>query len=102
MNELDSKKIKETELEILDYFVAFCQKHNLKYYLTYGSLLGAVRHKGIIPWDDDIDIVLMPDEYDKLINVLTESNDERYKWWSPCRFRTCYSRIYDCSSSFKI
>ena len=56
----DSKRLKKEETEILDYFVAFCKKNKLKYYLSYGTLLGAVRHKGFIPWDYDIDVQMPP------------------------------------------
>ena len=44
--------------EILKFLDAFCRKNNLTYFLMYGSLIGAVRDKGIIPWDDDFDVVL--------------------------------------------
>ena len=56
-----------------------CKKSNINYSLIGGSLIGAIRHKGIIPWDDDIDIILMPDEYDKLINELKKANKGRYR-----------------------
>ena len=52
----DIDEIKALEIDILRRFDEFCGVHGLKYCLTGGSLLGAVRHKGIIPWDDDIDI----------------------------------------------
>lgn len=80
---IDLEEQKKILVELLSYIDKICEKNNIKYSLLGGSLIGAIRHKGIIPWDDDIDIVLMPDEYDKLINVLTKSNDERYKLFNP-------------------
>lgn len=58
-------KVKETELEILSVVDAFCRQHSLKYTLAYGTLLGAVRHGGFIPWDDDIDIWMPREDYDR-------------------------------------
>ncbi|MDE6584946.1 MAG: LicD family protein, partial [Anaeroplasmataceae bacterium] len=71
---LDVKEIKEMELDILIKFKEFCERENIKFYLAYGTLLGAVRHKGFIPWDDDIDVVVTREDYDKLIEVLREKH----------------------------
>ena len=54
MKELSLPELKEIEFEILRTFHAFCVEHDLRYYLAYGTLLGAVRYKGFIPWDDEI------------------------------------------------
>ena len=63
------KKVWLIELQILEKFVEVCKKYELKYFLSGGTLLGAVRHKGFIPWDDDIDIDMMRADYEKLIEV---------------------------------
>ena len=65
----DTSKIKEISLELLENFDKFCRSNGLKYTLTQGTLLGAVRHKGIIPWDDDIDVAMYREDYDKLIHL---------------------------------
>lgn len=69
MKRLTEEEIKLYELNILKGFDAYCKKHNIKYYLTYGSLLGAIRHKGFIPWDDDIDVAITRKEYNRLIEL---------------------------------
>ncbi len=68
------KECKRIQLEILDEIDAFCKKHGLKYSLAYGTLIGAVRHKGYIPWDDDIDIIMPRPDYEKFIGSFN-SND---------------------------
>ena len=60
---------KRLQLEILENVASFCEKENLEYFLISGTLLGAIRHKGFIPWDDDIDIVMPRESYNRLIKV---------------------------------
>jgi lipopolysaccharide cholinephosphotransferase len=72
------RKLQKTELEILDCFVDFCHNHNLKYFLIGGTLLGAIRHKGFIPWDDDIDIGMVREDYEKLIELFYNEFDNEY------------------------
>ena len=56
MNELTLDELKRIEFDILKHFDAFCKEHNIRYYLAYGTLLGAIRYKKFIPWDDDVDV----------------------------------------------
>lgn len=63
------------ELKLLD---KICKENHLTYFLTGGSVLGTVRHKGFIPWDDDIDIALLEKDYKKLIKILLETESETY------------------------
>lgn len=72
------KEVKKAELNILSTVDDFCQKNNIKYSLAYGTLLGAVRHKGFIPWDDDIDIWMTRENYNKFIRVWKQNPVQGY------------------------
>ena len=78
MQKLDLNEIKKIELNALIYLDKICKENNLKYYLSSGTLLGAIKYKGFIPWDDDIDVILLRKDYLKLIDILSKK-DDRYK-----------------------
>ncbi|MBQ7496297.1 MAG: LicD family protein, partial [Selenomonas sp.] len=61
------RKIWQVQYGLLGAFVSFCQEHDLHYYVFFGTLLGAVRHRGFIPWDDDVDVVMPRADYDRLL-----------------------------------
>jgi len=80
MAQIDVDQLRKIQLDILDSIDAFCKENGIKYWLDKGTLLGAVRHKGYIPWDDDIDIGLLREDYDKFAD--TFGTDGRFKFIS--------------------
>ena len=88
------EEIHKIDLNILKEFLKICKKHKLKYYIIGGTFLGAVRHNGFIPWDDDMDIALPRDDYEKFLSVandelpenmklITFYNDDKYRYFLP-------------------
>ena len=85
------RKMQLLELDMLVELDKVCRKHNIKYSMFGGTLLGAIRHKGFIPWDDDIDVVMLREEYDKFKKHIDEldssicyfqdnDTDPEYRW----------------------
>lgn len=99
---LEIKEIKEIELNILKYIKKICEENNLEYYLAEGTLLGAIRHRGFIPWDDDIDILMPRNDYTRLINIL--KTGERYKslsFYNDDGYYYCFAKIVDLRTKVK-
>ena len=63
------RKVQRAESEMLARFAALCEKHALRYYLAYGTLIGAVRHGGFIPWDDDVDVMMPRPDYERFLEL---------------------------------
>ena len=74
MKRLTLKETQSALLEMLVEFDRICREHNLRYTLSSGTLIGAVRHKGFIPWDDDVDVYMTRPEYEKFIKLLQEED----------------------------
>ena len=67
-------------MKILKYFIEVCEENNLTYFIYGGSLLGTIRHKGFIPWDDDIDVIMFREDFEKLNNIFEKSIDSKYSF----------------------
>lgn len=79
MKEIKLDELKKIQLEILDVVHHFCQENGITYFLSSGSLIGAVRHKGYIPWDDDIDLYMPRKDYDRFVSAFNMDNRQRYR-----------------------
>ena len=73
------RKLQLKELDTLVYFKEFCDKNNLLFYLCGGCCIGSLRTGGFIPWDDDIDILMPRDDYEKLYKLWDNDKHERFK-----------------------
>lgn len=76
MQKLALSEIQDIEMSILDEIENVCAKLGIHYFLAYGSLLGAARHEGFIPWDDDMDIFMMRADYEKLVDNFDRLTDD--------------------------
>lgn len=94
-----AKGIKYCELQILLEFHKFCMDKNLRFYLSGGTLLGAIRHKGFIPWDDDIDVCMPRRDYEKLLEMY-DNNNEQYQLRSVSlgNFTAPYAKMVDTNT----
>ena len=77
-DEATLKKVQQTEMEILRDFIKVCDENNLTWFGDAGSGIGAIRHKGFIPWDDDIDVMLPRKDFDKMIEVIKRDYSDKY------------------------
>ena len=100
MRELtDIREIQLIQLDILKYIASLCEENGLNYYLYGGTLLGAIRHKGFIPWDDDLDICMPRSDYKKLIGIMKKRDNDRYSLkcieLSKKQYNYCYAKMID-------
>lgn len=79
------KKVQNIELMILKDFIEVCNKHHLDYFVTYGTALGAIRHKGFIPWDDDIDTGMLREDFKKFELIFEKELGTKYNLVNPVR-----------------
>ncbi len=94
---IDNEKYREHLFRIFSFFISFCEKNNLNYWCATGTILGAVRHNNIIPWDDDIDVFMPRKDYEKLIGLKTELEADGVGIISAktCDSFATYAKLYD-------
>lgn len=100
MREMTLQDIQRKSLEMMKHVDEFCSKNSIIYSLMGGSLIGAVRHKGFIPWDDDLDIMMPRTEYDRFCALYKDN--EQYKLFCPERHNnyTPYARLCDIKDTY--
>ena len=108
---LQLEDIKQLQLDILVAFDSLCQEHNLRYVLAYGTLIGAVRHGGFIPWDDDIDLCMPHKDFLKLVEIVNARGNggmitDRYRLAdarvnSDIPYHQTFAKIYDTKTIAK-
>ena len=90
-------------LKIFKEFVRVCEKHHLRYFVDSGTLIGALRHKGFVPWDDDIDVMMPREDFDKYIKLQSEYEGTPYfiqTWRSDPHYTYCFAKLRDSSTTF--
>lgn len=101
--EIDIEELKKIELNLLTQFHNVCTEQNFRYSLGGGTLLGAVRHNGFIPWDDDIDVMMPRPDYNRFINYCL-NNDVPFKilsWETDKTYVDLSARVYDSNTILK-
>ena len=87
------EKLHNAELSMLKDFAKLCDDNNIGYFAISGTAIGAVRHKGFIPWDDDIDVALLRKDYERFVKAMSKDKEfnEKYELWGPDRLHKYYN-----------
>ena len=114
-NDKDNSELRQFQiclLEIIKVFTNICETHNFRYFMIGGTMLGAVRHKGFIPWDDDVDIGMPRPDYENFLQMVSDELPEGYEFLNykqDALYKRYFSRIvnknilvYNASNSKEI
>lgn len=88
------KKVWAVELDLLNEFIKVCEENNLNYFVGFGTLLGTIRHKGFIPWDDDIDVIMPREDFDKLLKIGNKVFKHPYFFQTPSSEEKSFFRTH--------
>ncbi len=97
------QELQATELEILEVISGFCAQHDIRWFLDSGTMLGAARHEGFIPWDDDIDIGMLREDYDRFIDLASTSLPRGYSLHTFANtpgFAGMFAKVYKDGTAF--
>ena len=86
-------ELQQVTLAMLKDIDRVCAGYNIPYYLGEGTLLGAVRHKGFIPWDDDVDLLMMRDDYERFLKIAPEAMGEKYEIQHYTTMKNCWTPL---------
>lgn len=103
MKIIELQELKQIQMDVLDAIDEYCKENGIRYSIACGTLLGAARHKGYIPWDDDIDIYVPREDYKRLIHSFPDNYKDRYKIVCLERDRKwerSYAKAYDVRTEF--
>lgn len=99
MKELSLQELKVIEFEMLKMFDGFCQENNIRYYLSHGTLLGAIRYGKFIPWDDDVDLLVPREDYNRMIEIFQDSEKYRlFAFEKDERYRFPFAKLCDMTT----
>jgi len=76
------KHLQKIQVNMFKYFIEVCEKNDITYFMYAGSLIGTIRHQGFIPWDDDIDVIMFREEFEKLNKVFEKNLDDNYTFFN--------------------
>lgn len=91
----DSAELKRIELDLLKTLHSFCETNGIRYSLFAGSLIGAVRHKGFIPWDDDIDVLMPRPDYERFCRSFSAPKASVHTFWNDSGYFYPFAKVYD-------
>ena len=97
------KKLQDIELDILIMLKDFCLQHDISWFLDGGTVLGAARHKGFIPWDDDIDIGMLREDYDRFVSLAKTELPSGYSlhdWSNTPGYSAMFAKVYKDNTKF--